>query len=385
MAPSALEAQSAGGRGNVLSRTGAAIYPEGLSAVLRPVAWLRPRNQAESRFWIANGIALALLGAAWAVGLVESAALGRTAEHRVIEQPVVALVHFLGIPHYVLAFFFLLGSRHNRMPGARMRIGLGFLLGVVLCAAYAAAGGPPFPGSSAHIVDLRSGLLAVVLFACFVLHEIRDQGAFVSRCEDGAPRSLLWAVVMFGCAAVAVLAWSAAVLGVNAQAQALLPFDLAPVGRVVAAILPILALTLAVRRALRTAAERESLSHHVLWQRLSPYIRMVALVIGVILVGAAITGRVYWVVLTHFMVWYLFSTAAFDADRGDELSGDWRTWVGSRFRSVHWAMVGALVAASLVWKYGFDQASGIPFLLSDGAFVNWTIIHLSSSWVNRSS
>jgi len=98
-------------------------------------------------------------------------------ESMVIESGFGGAMQFVGIPHFIIGFLFMVTSRRLQNSRSRMHIIVLLLLGVGLCGLFFVAGGP----------KAYPRLPMVAVLAYFLIHELRDEHFFY-QCYGEAPR-----------------------------------------------------------------------------------------------------------------------------------------------------------------------------------------------------
>ncbi len=298
---------------------------------------------------------------------------------RLVLNPSETATRYLGISHFLVATLFLATSR--RMRGIRPWGSFAVMLGVgaLLCLAYGR-------------IKLVSPLLAsVFFFAYFLLHSLRDDVFFYfangdapsTRDPDSLREILRWSpFAVIGIAATLL----AGIFGLGLAHSAWLTEALVavptPMRWALASLLPILALVAVARVAGRwsRAADGGAASFF----RLNRPIYLVFA--GTLLILVA--QRLYSIVILHVAAWYVFSLRQLKKrPPPDPAPRPWSwTWVRTTPAGFRWLHIGSavlLLAAGVVWAYGFRNNPALtPFaiLLDTNAFPYWTILHVSVSF-----
>jgi len=260
-------------------------------------------------------------------------------------------------------------------------------LGVEICLAFKALGG------------LDALVPAVLFYAYFLAHEIRDE-LFFYRVNGDAPAGdrdaaavrALWTIPVVASAPVlaGILATAAFGLGGPKKLQAMLA-GLDPAVRVAlvagAVVLAALAVVVTYRRLRRFAPD----GFASLVRRHRPLMVVFALIYATLVVGVALTGRVYAIVAIHVCIWYVFTLRQLKQRPAPVPAPKPFTWAWVRatpagFRTFHLAVF-ALVVGLAVWRtLAFGNApepQALAVLTSKEAFPYWTLLHVTWSWVPR--
>ncbi len=316
----------------------------------------------------------------------ENALAGRARPERLVWHAVETSMRYLALAHFIVAIVYMATSRTFR----RLKSWIWFAglagVGVLLSWAFHAGGA------------LQGALAAALFYGYFMVHDFRDQMFFFHANRDGpegVPKSLsrpfLWAVplLVFGGIAATFLVGAAFRIGGARRYTDGIFHGLATTSRAAIALtafLTVLGLTIwALRRCHKTFP-----GGLAAFGRTYRPILIVFLAVPLILIfDILITGRVYAIVTLHVTAWYVFvdrQLASRPAGKANPKS--WAWWRSSRmgFNLMHGAVVLALLAAGIVWAYGFrndPQLAGFHALLSREAFPYWTIMHVTVSFVPR--
>jgi hypothetical protein len=109
-------------------------------------------------------------------------------------------------------------------------------------------------------------------------------------------------------------------------------------------------------------------------------------VAGVIGLSLLLTQRGYSLILFHVVAWYIFAGHQFA--RHPPSGPPQGLWLWMRttrtgFRVLHIGMVMGLMAIGLVWTLWLGQSPWLAWLLKPEAFLYWTIMHITVSFVPR--
>lgn len=289
-----------------------------------------------------------------------------------------AAMRYIGLPHVIIGFLFLVTSRASRT--ARMRITiLGLLsLGAVLCVAYGMAGGK----------SNRPAFAMVYLY--FLVHELRDQAMFYTVFGDAPPvkdqrafGNMVWATIAIAASGVALLTW--ATLGVFSPKHSLLDPSHSLAYRIVVAVVSIIGWYAAAFITLRYYA-RSFQGIGPMLREHAPFFRLMAGVVGVLGLALLLTQRPYSLILFHVISWYLFTCRQLSGNPPAAATAN--LWTRMRtslkgFRLLHNGMVAGLLAIGIVWVFGFGKPAALNWLLAEEAFPYWTILHITVSFARR--
>lgn len=364
-----------------------AAQPEAGTAVLaRSVA--RPLTPTE-RNWIRS--LLIVFGSVllfWAVmGLEE--ALGRTAKgERLVYNGVETSMRLFGLSHFLVAILFLVTARRMRTVASwSWLLGLAGL-GVVLCFGYD------------RLLGLDMRLARVLFLAYFLVHEFRDETFFYVANGDAkaagpgpVPKRDLWVaplLLLAGLVAVGAAGTAFRIGGMRRYAH--LIGDVEGPLRWALGILPAVLVMLAVH-AVRARLDRRFPGGAAGFVRAHRPIFFVFLGIPLLIAFDALTfGAAYMIVTLHVVAWYVFTMhqlkerAATAPSPARPLTWAWVRSTPAGFNTLHLGLVALVVAAGIVWAYGFknDPGQGALYVLLDrGAFPYWTIMHVTISFVPR--
>jgi hypothetical protein len=301
-------------------------------------------------------------------------------------------MRFLALSHFLVALVFTLSSRRMKTGAGRAWFAGLLVVGAAACWGFGRLGGMD-SGTSV------GAMLAVLFYGYFLVHEFRDQ-AFFYRANGDAPRGvdakedtrsvLLVPALVFGLiAATFALGAAFEIGGARRYDQA---FDaLAHPVRGIVGCLP-MALVLAAawawrRRILRThpGGLRAFLARH------RPILLVYVGIYAVLMLGIALTGRVYAIVTLHVTAWYVFTVHQLSR-RGPPApapapgSSAWMRSTVAGFNALHLGMAALVVAAAAAWAYAFGNSPGqdaLRVLLSRESFPYWTILHVTVSFAPK--
>ncbi|MDJ0975904.1 MAG: hypothetical protein QNJ98_15705 [Planctomycetota bacterium] len=307
---------------------------------------------------------------------------------RLVGNAVESFMRFLALPHFLLAILFMSTSRGMRTPRAWIWfVGLTGL-GVGLCFAFGHAGG-------------RAAYLPNALFLTyFLVHEFRDQAFFYRANGDvpggtdaGTMRWDLLRVPLLGLAAIAAafLMGSAFSIG-GARRYTEAVYGSTPVGlRYALGVLAVVLVAGACHLTKRSWDKRYEGGALGFVRLHRPLFFVFGGILAVLVLDIILNGRAYAIVTLHVAAWYVFVTRGFakrPAPNPVPKAGTWR-WMRSTRRGflyLHNGLFVVIVAAAVLWAYGFhnsSEQSALWVLLSKDAFPYWTIMHVTISFVPR--
>jgi hypothetical protein len=356
-----------------------------------------PQNDVERNIWRANALAAAVvigfLGLDWMQAWLFEAQAGRGVA---VGDAVAMAMLYTGVPHYVIAFVFMVTSSANHTRRRRTQLTGACLAGLALCALYEAAGGPPLPGASRSVRQLDAGFAARVLplsslvavYVFFLVHEISDETSFLHRPAGQETARRFVARTLFP-ATVAILAaagWIATAFGAYEGTLAILPRDASSGVRSAAAILPLVAVAFVLAAVWKHRARRDGIDARQIFSDLQPELRICLITIATIVVGLILTSRAYWMFLPHFAVWYLVARRRL-ATRPPASPLGWWEWM-RKTRAGFTTLYASVTLAMLV--VGIASAHLGPSLndsspLGSGIFVHATIFHITVSLLMQRS
>jgi len=345
----------------------------------------RALSTTERNFWkavlLTIVIAAVFMGAYW----IEREVFHRGHEIRFFAgEGTEAAMRYITIPHIIIGFLFMVSSRNNRTAAKRAWIGVLIVAGIALCFVYysfAVAGGKSFK------------LVYGSVYLYFLIHELRDEGMFYVVLGD-APhitdkarfKSFTRALVALTLLAVVVIGWSGVPFG-------LYPRGFQPVDparsiafKCLLALGPIVAWCAAARLTLAYYARGFTGGVAGLVRMHAPLIRLMAGSAAVLGLSMLITQRAYCLILFHVTSWYIFACYQYAKHPPKVAPTGWWLWMRttlSGFRFLHIGMVVVLMAIGAVWVFGFGKPPVMNWLLAPDAFLYWTIMHITVSFVPR--
>jgi hypothetical protein len=353
-------------------------------AAAHPSPW-RTTTVRQCASALAWTLGLTAVFAAWYA--IEKWGLRLDDDRRLVRSAPRAPMIALGIPHFLIGFLFLVTSR--RVSGPRSvatLVGL-VALGVGLCALYTAAG--------AHRAANKLPTAAVALY--FIVHELRDEGFFF-RAYGDAPKDVEpartarflragTAILVAALGAIAVFAYD---LYADAKGRAgPLDYVVPGLGTGGRAVLVFGAMLAYAGLRWFAWARREPEGLRAWAGRTRPMGAVLALFLGVVLLGGVSRALLEAIVLWHVVEWLVFSVH--QAGRREREAPPPTTWLGrakgtrSGFLRLHLGLSAVVFVLLLVWTYGTASSASSPlwFLVSHEAFFYWTIMHVTLSFYPR--
>jgi hypothetical protein len=354
-------------------------------------------NYIQTLFW--TGAAILVCCLSYAIekyGLIRwLEVLPNDAHYRMFKNPAELPMRLFGLPHFVIGTAFLLTSRRMRGPRSIVQL-LGLAgLSVVFCALFWRYGqqfdAAGIPTGEPHPLAL------LVFYFYFLIHGFRDEAFFYKAYGDMPPDGaiahgrimVVLQLLMLGL--LVSLALPAYVLYGQFRPEfrhpaldAMFPADWPYALRFAATFLPMLAV--AVFAVSRIARKFEG-GLRGLWAAHSPILTIFAISMGIILV-ALVSGpwTFNFVVLMHFVGWYLFGRASMRKRPPATAPTGWWHWMRTTekgFTVMHLglaAIVTILVALSV---YGFGKTGVLDAVLGSKTFYYWTIVHVTLSFFPR--
>ncbi|THD71687.1 MAG: hypothetical protein E7813_05250 [Bradyrhizobium sp.] len=308
------------------------------------------------------------------------------------------VMRYVTLPHYGIGFLFMAASARNRTVGRRASIAGLLVLGGLLCLGYAFLG-TAFSNEMTGSKTMRfhwseTGASPLALYAIlfyFLAHELRDQAMFYVATDSSgviADRPLFdrfvnW-LIGLSIGTFATVIWSALVLG--QQSPALVLPELTGNLRAVIALAPVAFCVLGLGALARWYAHATGQTVKEMGDRHGPLIRVFVGVFLWISLGFALRLGIYLLILFHVVGWYVFTCYKLKERGQASPAADWLTWTRtnlSGFRTLHVGLVVAFIAVGAVWTYGFEGHGPLWYVLAPGAFLYWTITHITVSFLPR--
>lgn len=346
-------------------------------------SWFSRLTRSERNAWASVAIlagCFAVFGAVWALEME----IGRwNREIRLVRSVSETTTRYVAIAHFLLALVFLATARRMRTARPWARVAVLAALAAALCVGWEGLRG-------------RDEYLARLLFfAYFMAHDWRDQIFFCEANGDAPPAARTpgarEALFLAGFVPVAGLAATLAALNAAGLVGGSLGDGTLPAflrGAFLLLPVPVLLAAVKLRRLLREEG-MGPISSLVRAHR--PLARIYALNLGVLLLGLALTGQMYTIVVLHVTGWFVFTWRQL-RDRPVEppapRAPGWR-WMRSTpagFTFLHAGLVVLCVVLGAVWAYAFRNDPGLPAfaaVLGISAFPLWTIFHVTVSFGSR--
>jgi hypothetical protein len=358
-----------------------------VGAVIALREWFVSLNLTMKNFVRSGGYALVILLVFWCAYLFERNVLNRHPMGiRFIREGSEAAMRYITIPHIIIGFLFMVSSPKNQTRTKRMWVAGLFLAGVALCMIYGMNGGK------------ANTLLYASVYLYFLVHELRDEAMFYTVLGDAAPiadktvfQKLIRSMVALIVLSVAAVVWSVVPFGAldkklaTSVAQFLGSQSLGV--KLLLSLAPSIALAAAYRwtfmrysARLGYSGPREMMGAH------STLFKLMFAVPGVLFAGLVLTQRPYMIILFHVVAWYVFALYQFKKyPPRNPIKGLW-SWMRATpngFRTLHIGLVIGLMMTGLVWTLWLGQTNYLYWLLAPDAFLYWTIMHITVSFVPR--
>lgn len=341
----------------------------------------RTLGVTERNFWKAVALTIVIAAVFIAGCWVERNVFKRGSADRFIDDGTAAAMRYITIPHIIIGFLFMVSSRNNQTAVKRAWI-VGLLaLGVGLCCFYYINGGRD------------NKLLYGSVYLYFLIHELRDEGMFYVVLGD-APhitdkkrfKQFTRALVALTLLAVVVIGWSGVPFGLYPRGYQPVDQARSMAFKCLLAFGPIVAWCAAARLTLGYFAQGFPGGVAALVRTHAPLIRLMTGSAAVLGLSMLITQRAYCLILFHVTSWYIFACYQYARTQPKTPPKGWWLWMRTTlpgFRVLHIGMVLALLFIGALWVFKFGKAPSMAWLLAPNAFLYWTIMHITVSFVPR--
>ncbi len=324
----------------------------------------------------------------WVGYYIERNVLHRHPESiRFIREASEAAMRYITIPHVIIGFMFMWSSPKNQSRGKRAWIFGLLALGAVLSTLYGMGGGK------------TNVILYLGVYLAFLVHELRDEAMFYTILGDAPPikdrvvfGKMVTTLIALMVAAMACLVWALVPFGVyraktTIHESALFDGSLSLIAKVLLSAVPMMAVAGGFHVTLKRSAARLGYANvTTLVQTHATLFRVMIGVVSVLGLALLIVQRPYALILFHVVAWYIFASHQLTkhppkiATKGVWL---WMRTTVTGFRTLHIGMALVLMAIGLVWTLVLGQTPYLSWLLSPEAFLYWTIMHITVSFVPR--
>jgi hypothetical protein len=311
--------------------------------------------------------------------------LRRPRRYRMFIQPADIPMRVFGLPHFLIATLFVLGSSRMREAANRLRLAGLAVVAVLLCVLFARAGAQANP-------------VAIFLFyAYFIVHQLRDEAYFYKtygelpaqdpRRHERIVASLQWLAIGL----LFAVAWpTITTLPVrdydttHSWLQGFYPAEWSFAARLAVTAIPMLAVTGVVLGRLARSFP-DGLAG--LWRVHRPILVVQLATMAIVLLGlVAGTGVINAVVLMHFVGWYLFALNRLDrSPASSPRVGTWEWMRTTRrgFMTLHLGLAALVAAGMAIDVYGYGQQSWLHAIVGAQSFYYFTIAHVTLSFLPR--
>jgi len=376
-------------------------HPTSAAVALQPSATRRELTVTERNFLRAVLLVVGVVFLFWCGYYFEREILNRhPAETRFIRESTEAAMRYLTIPHFIIGFLFMVSSRRNQNLRQRMWVGGLLMLGTGLCALYYLGGGK------------TNMIMYSAVYLYFLVHDLRDEAMFYNALGDSpsvADRAtfnnfvrwmiglvvfslaaLAWAPTPFGAYYEKVVAEQSALSDTVLASSPIYDGSLPLIAKLAVAGIPILIGVVCYALVLRYYAAR--LGHPNVASLVNAHAPMIRVMIGVAAVlglSLVITRRPYALILFHVVAWYVFAAYQLAKHPPKAPPAGWWTWMRTTakgFKTLHIGLVVLLMAVGLYWTLALDPndtSHWLAAVLHPHAFLYWTIMHITVSFVPR--
>ena len=354
--------------------------PAAISLDVRAAFWNRPSIRQFAATAVFMGV---LIGFFWLLDRLEPAEHHRAGI--VAGRPVTMAAVFVGLAHFVVAFFFMVTGRAWSTRQAARRLFAGMVVAVGLCGVLAV-------GSDVAKIFFPSVFVGVY----FVSHEVRDEYYFSTVLGDVPPGRLhrpafllLLGAVILGLLA---LMWNLPFLRPTHRGIAILKpiVDLSTVQGSARAIWwagPSMLLGAASAALFGGCLKKANMSAGEFFRTYSPLLVVYVVLTSLFFLAPKSEQSIYMIVCFHVAAWWVFMTRQLaKRDKTARPRGlAWFRETQAGFQTLHVGLVLLILGAAAVWAYAFERSLANPlgWLVSHQAFPYWTIGHVTVSFVPK--
>lgn len=313
--------------------------------------------------------------------------------YRMFKNPAEVPMRLFGMPHIIVGTLFLFSSPRMKNPGGAWRLAALTLIGIGFCWLFYAFGRVLRPDGEFEY----SPLALLVFYFYFLIHGFRDEAffyrAFGEMPQDQRPVHdrimLVLQLLMLGL--LISLAVPAYVLFGEFFPQfrhplleSIFPANWPYVLRFASTFLPMCAIAaMALWRISRAFPDRFA----GLWRTHRPILTVFLISTGIILIALASGPWTFnFVVLMHFVAWYLFGRHMLGKRPPPTPVKGWWAWARRTklgFTVFHLGLAAFFVALVAVEVYVFGKQGYLEPFFGSKAFFFWTIMHVTLSFYPR--
>lgn len=338
----------------------------------------------ERNFWKAVLLTIVIASVFMAGYWVERNVFKRGHDARYLGEGTEAAMRYITIPHIIIGFLFMVSSRANQTAAKRAWIVGLVVVGMALCCGY----------YWSSLQDPKVFKLVYgSVFLYFLIHELRDEGMFYVVLGDAPHIKDKKRFKQFARALVALTLLAVVAIGWSGVPFSLYPRGYQPVNpansvafKCMLAFGPIVAWGVLAHLTLTYFARGVPGGVPALVRMHAPLIRLMAGSAAVLGLSMLITQRAYCLILFHVTSWYIFACYQYARTQPKIAPKSWWLWMRTTlpgFRVLHIGMVVVLMAIGAVWVFGFGKPPIMNWLLAPEAFLYWTIMHITVSFVPR--
>jgi hypothetical protein len=321
--------------------------------------------------------ALTIGALVFALGLYAIEKYALRLEDRFVENPTDIMVRAFGIAHFLVGWLFLFSSPRLRSWPSVGRLLAAIAVGVCFCLLFAQYGA------------MRNPYLAMLFFAYFLVHEVRDETTLY-RIYEGVPTAIgpalgaLCRTMLLVSMALVVWAYLA-----YAMTQRRTDFLVVASPQVLASLVAgISVLALISFRKLVHAARAEAGSLREFLAAHQPLLVVYAWLLLVLVAGSLLgTTGLNLVIILHVAAWVFFTSHQLSVARSRSSGSDariglwhWLRGTPAGFLTLHLGLLAAVLALLAVRVHVWQKVGLVSQMLASDAFCYWSIMHITMAF-----